>query len=116
MKGHEKKNMSSGNLQNDMKNHLYPMMSECVGFHIYNNHTTNGQYQLTIPVMRQSVLVGTHILFSSVIPLDMRPDASETWRIAVLFGAKCYTELNPRITHVVAAKVSFITSSSSVIK
>ncbi|KIP11789.1 hypothetical protein PHLGIDRAFT_27787 [Phlebiopsis gigantea 11061_1 CR5-6] len=60
--------------------------------------------RLIIPSMRQTVLAGTHVLFSSVIPLDMRPEASETWRIAQLFGAKCYTELNPRITHVVAAK------------
>lgn len=65
----------------------------------------NGALQLIIPTMRSSVLAGTHIVFSSVIPLDTRVETNETWRIAQLFGAQCYTELNPRVTHVVAAKV-----------
>ncbi|GJE86193.1 RNA polymerase II subunit A C-terminal domain phosphatase [Phanerochaete sordida] len=60
--------------------------------------------RLIIPSMRQTVLAGCHIMFSSVIPLDTRAETSETWRIAVMFGAKCYTELSPRITHLVAAK------------
>ncbi|KAI0347959.1 hypothetical protein BDW22DRAFT_1350081 [Trametopsis cervina] len=60
--------------------------------------------RLIIPQMRQSTLEGTHILFSSVIPLDTRPESTEIWRTAVAFGAKCYTELNRQITHVVAGK------------
>jgi len=58
-----------------------------------------------IPRMRMDTLAGVHILFSSVIPLDTRPEATEIWRTAHAFGAKCYTELSSRITHVVAAKV-----------
>lgn len=50
-------------------------------------------------------LQGTHILFSSVIPLDTRPEATEIWRMAHVFGAQCYTELTSNVTHVVAAKV-----------
>ncbi|KAI0778754.1 hypothetical protein BD413DRAFT_660951 [Trametes elegans] len=57
-----------------------------------------------IPRMRTETLEGCHILFSSVIPLDTRPEATEIWKTAHAFGAKCYTELSPRITHVVAAK------------
>ncbi|KAH9897828.1 hypothetical protein C8Q73DRAFT_788059 [Cubamyces lactineus] len=57
-----------------------------------------------IPRIRMETLEGCHILFSSVIPLDTRPEATEIWKTAHAFGAKCYTELNPRITHVVAAK------------
>ncbi|EKM61406.1 uncharacterized protein PHACADRAFT_204575 [Phanerochaete carnosa HHB-10118-sp] len=60
--------------------------------------------RLIIPLMRQNALAGCHVVFSSVIPLDTRAETSETWRIAVMFGAKCYTELNPRITHLIAAK------------
>ena len=55
-------------------------------------------------------LEGCHILFSSVIPLDTRPEVTEIWKTAHAFGAKCYTELSGRITHVVAAKVIFARS------
>ncbi|KAI0673709.1 hypothetical protein C8Q78DRAFT_1076690 [Trametes maxima] len=57
-----------------------------------------------IPRMRAETLEGCHILFSSVIPLDTRPEATDIWKTAHAFGAKCYTELSSRITHVVAAK------------
>ncbi|KAH9947104.1 hypothetical protein B0H21DRAFT_740322 [Amylocystis lapponica] len=57
-----------------------------------------------IPRMRMDVLEGVNILFSSVIPLDTRPEATDIWKTAHAFGAKCYTELTSRITHVVAAK------------
>ncbi|KAF9074970.1 hypothetical protein BDP27DRAFT_1381023 [Rhodocollybia butyracea] len=57
-----------------------------------------------IPGIRADVLKDVHILFSSVIPLDTRPESAEIWRLAVMFGAKCSTELTPETTHVVAAK------------
>ncbi|KAI6031553.1 hypothetical protein BKA83DRAFT_26767 [Pisolithus microcarpus] len=57
-----------------------------------------------IPRMRERTLEGVHILFSSVIPLDTQPDTSEVWKVACMFGAKCYQELSARVTHVVAAK------------
>ncbi|KAF9270753.1 hypothetical protein L218DRAFT_976431 [Marasmius fiardii PR-910] len=57
-----------------------------------------------IPSIRFEVLKGVHLLFSSVIPLDTRPESTEIWRMAHMFGAKCSTELTPEITHVVAAK------------
>jgi len=55
--------------------------------------------------MRTDTLQGVHILFSSVIPLDTKPESTEIWKVAHMFGAECYTELSSRITHVVAAKV-----------
>lgn len=57
-----------------------------------------------IPRMRERTLEGVHILFSSVIPLDTQPDTTEVWKVACMFGARCYQELSPRVTHVVAAK------------
>ncbi|KZT08553.1 uncharacterized protein LAESUDRAFT_735745 [Laetiporus sulphureus 93-53] len=60
--------------------------------------------RLIIPRMRMDVLDGVHILFSSVIPLDTRPEATEIWKTAHAFGAQCYAELSNRVTHVVAAK------------
>lgn len=57
-----------------------------------------------IPRLRSEVLEGVHILFSSVIPLDTKPETTEIWRMAHMFGARCSTELTSDITHVVAAK------------
>ncbi|KAF6754350.1 hypothetical protein DFP72DRAFT_1170471 [Ephemerocybe angulata] len=57
-----------------------------------------------IPRIRAETLEGCHILFSGLIPLDMRPETAEIWRSATMFGAKCYTDLTHEITHVVAAK------------
>ncbi|THV06613.1 hypothetical protein K435DRAFT_815972 [Dendrothele bispora CBS 962.96] len=57
-----------------------------------------------IPSIRSEVFKGVNLLFSSVIPLDTRPETTEIWRMAVMFGAKCSVELTPDITHVVAAK------------
>ncbi|KIM70352.1 hypothetical protein SCLCIDRAFT_101744 [Scleroderma citrinum Foug A] len=57
-----------------------------------------------IPQMRRRTLQGVHILFSSVIPLDTRPETTEIWKVAHLFGGQCYTELSGHITHLVAAK------------
>ncbi|KIJ21963.1 hypothetical protein PAXINDRAFT_105638 [Paxillus involutus ATCC 200175] len=57
-----------------------------------------------IPEMRLRTLDGVHIVFSSVIPLDTKPESTEIWKVAHMFGARCYTELNNRTTHVVAAK------------
>jgi hypothetical protein len=51
---------------------------------------------------------GFRIVFSSVIPLDVPPETTDIWRTAVAFGAECYKELNPRITHVVANKVCYL--------
>ncbi|KAL0951753.1 hypothetical protein HGRIS_008425 [Hohenbuehelia grisea] len=57
-----------------------------------------------IPRLRSDVLKGVHILFSSVIPLDTKPETTEIWKMAIMFGAKCSTELTGEVTHVVAAK------------
>lgn len=45
------------------------------------------------------------MVFSGVIPLDTPQETTEFWRLAHMFGAKCYTDLAPEVTHVVTAKV-----------
>lgn len=67
---------------------------------------------MIIPAIRQMTFAGFRIVFSSVIPLDVPPEATDIWRTAVAFGAECYKELNPRITHVVANKVVFFINTS----
>jgi len=62
--------------------------------------------QKIIPWIRSEVLAGAHIVFSGVIPLDVPQETTDFWRLAHMFGAKCYTDLTPLVTHVVTAKVS----------
>ncbi|KAL1920768.1 uncharacterized protein VTP21DRAFT_11403 [Calcarisporiella thermophila] len=54
--------------------------------------------------LKSRVLQNVHILFSGVIPLEQNPKYSEIWQLANSFGAQCWLELNPRVTHVVAAR------------
>ncbi|KZO92795.1 hypothetical protein CALVIDRAFT_296481 [Calocera viscosa TUFC12733] len=57
-----------------------------------------------IPEMKASVLSGVHLVFSSLIPIDMPPQNTDLWRQALQFGAACYTKVTREVTHVVAAK------------
>ncbi|KAK0466334.1 uncharacterized protein EV420DRAFT_1511138 [Desarmillaria tabescens] len=57
-----------------------------------------------IPSIRCKVLQGVHIVFSSLFPMDTKPESSEVWKMARTFGAKCSAELVEGVTHVVAAK------------
>jgi len=61
--------------------------------------------QIIIPGLRLQTFDGLHILFSSVIPLDTRPETTDIWNLAEAFGASCHTELSGEVTHLVAAKV-----------
>ncbi|KAJ3308363.1 Carboxy-terminal domain (CTD) phosphatase [Blyttiomyces sp. JEL0837] len=54
--------------------------------------------------MRRGVFSGVRIVFSSVIPVGLDPTRHESWNLGLQYGAKCFTDLNPTITHVVAAK------------
>ncbi|CAE7133652.1 unnamed protein product, partial [Rhizoctonia solani] len=68
------------------------------------NGARNFNVQRIIPAIKRRVLQGAHILFSSVIPMNVDPTLSEYWRQSEAFGARCYARLGPEITHVVAAK------------
>lgn len=60
--------------------------------------------RIIIPGLRLQTFDGLHILFSSVIPLDTRPESTDVWNLAEAFGATCHTELSGEVTHLVAAK------------
>lgn len=60
--------------------------------------------RIIIPGLRLQTFDGLHILFSSVIPLDARPESTDIWNLAEAFGATCHTEFSGAITHLVAAK------------
>lgn len=54
--------------------------------------------------LRKKVLIGCEIVFSGLIPLNSAPENSEIWRLAEYYGAKCYKDFVPTITHLIAAK------------
>ena len=72
--------------------------------------------KLIIPNMRQSVLKGTKILFTGVIPTNIPPQRSAIWNTARAFGAIIHDKLVPGLdsanphkkmkatTHVIAGK------------
>ncbi|KAG8859993.1 Carboxy-terminal domain (CTD) phosphatase [Serendipita sp. 411] len=57
-----------------------------------------------IPSRRKQTFANLGIVFSSVFPLDQRPESTDVWKSATAFGAVCYTDINPEVTHLVAAK------------
>jgi twin BRCT domain len=61
--------------------------------------------QVIIHGLRLQTFNGLHIVFSSLIPLDTRPESADIWNLAEAFGATCHTELSREVTHLVAAKV-----------
>jgi RNA polymerase II subunit A-like phosphatase len=69
--------------------------------------------QIIIPGLRLQTFDGMHILFSSVIPLDTRPESTDIWNLAEAFGASCHTELSSEVTHLVAAKVLLLPFSTA---
>lgn len=51
---------------------------------------------------RGQVLPGVRVLFSRVFPLDQEPESHHLWKLAETYGAACTTELDDRVTHVIA--------------
>jgi RNA polymerase II subunit A-like phosphatase len=58
-----------------------------------------------LPWMKSRVLEDVHIAFSGIIPIGYDPLKNDLWIQATQFGAKCYTEMNASITHLIARKV-----------
>ncbi|KAG8834789.1 Carboxy-terminal domain (CTD) phosphatase [Serendipita sp. 399] len=61
-----------------------------------------------IPARRKNTFANLGIMFSGLIPLHHRPESSDVWKSAAAFGAACYTEMHPNVTHLVAAKVGTV--------
>jgi len=49
-------------------------------------------------------LAGCHLLFSGVIEHGTDPKRHPIWTRSEAFGAKCYTERTPEVTHIVARR------------
>ncbi|BFZ59196.1 CTD phosphatase Fcp1 [Saitoella coloradoensis] len=58
-----------------------------------------------LPAMKQKVLKGCVIVFSSIIPLGEKVHSSYVARMAMEFGAKVQDEIDSRVTHVIAGKL-----------
>ena len=71
--------------------------------------------KVIVPAMRQKVLKGCNIVFSSVFPTNMPPEQSRMWKVATALGAKVSAQIISKskeeqgkgraTTHLVAAKV-----------
>jgi RNA polymerase II C-terminal domain phosphatase-like 3/4 len=48
------------------------------------------------------LLLGVHLVFSRVIPLESNPRQHPLWQLAEQFGATCGEQCNETTTHVVA--------------
>ena len=53
---------------------------------------------------RKAVLEGVHIVFSRCFDLRERASEQDVWILAEAFGAKCYEDLGPAVTHCVTKK------------
>lgn len=62
--------------------------------------------------MKRKVLAGVNMVFSGIIALGAKPQDSDHWRLASLFGAQCSPDVSSKVTHVVASQVRLYLSVS----
>lgn len=62
--------------------------------------------QTIVPGIKRQVLKDVKMSFSGLIALGTRAEDSEYWKTAITFGAQCFSDLHPSITHLVAAQPS----------
>ena len=67
-----------------------------------SNDITERDVKELLKEKKKKILEGTHILFSGVIPLEQKVTEHHAWKVAEELGAKCYTSIDPKITHLVA--------------
>ncbi|KAA1091007.1 hypothetical protein PGT21_020504 [Puccinia graminis f. sp. tritici] len=58
-----------------------------------------------ISAIKHDVLHGLHLAFSSLWPMEAVSEQQYAWKLAEQFGARCYTHLSPKVTHLIAAKL-----------
>lgn len=76
----------------------------------FNDLKRNQKPQVSIILnsLKRRVLKDVNVVFSGIIPLHQtKPEESWIWRMATSFGANCFHELTGKITHLIAANVSF---------
>ncbi|PLW10996.1 hypothetical protein PCASD_23097 [Puccinia coronata f. sp. avenae] len=61
--------------------------------------------RVVISAIKHDVLHGIHVAFSSLWPMEAVSEQQYAWKLAEQFGASCYTQLTPRVTHLIAAKL-----------
>ena len=57
-----------------------------------------------VAAVRSCVLAGCVVMFSAVIPIGDRAEASRYWLMAEAFGARCVHRMEDGVTHVVAVR------------
>ncbi|KAM5549545.1 RNA polymerase II C-terminal domain phosphatase-like 4 [Rosa sericea] len=59
--------------------------------------------RLVLKILQKEVLKGCKIVFSHVFPSNVQADTHPLWKMAEQLGAICSTQVDPTVTHVVAA-------------
>lgn len=91
--------------KDDNDTHLYSILKTLKAIHHQFYSQDSGQdVKEILRNIKNKILDGCHIVFSGLIPLNTKPMSSDLWRLAESHGAKCYTDLKPTVTHLVAAK------------
>jgi len=90
----------------DNDTHLYSILKTLRTIHaqFYSQESGPQDVKEILRNIKNKILDECHIVFSGLIPLNTKPASSDLWRLAESHGAKCYTDLKPCVTHLVAAK------------
>ncbi|PRQ55456.1 putative protein-serine/threonine phosphatase [Rosa chinensis] len=59
--------------------------------------------RLVLKILKKEVLKGYRIVFSHVFPSNVQADTHPLWKMVEELGATCSTQVDPSVTHVVAA-------------
>ncbi|XP_024167375.1 RNA polymerase II C-terminal domain phosphatase-like 4 [Rosa chinensis] len=59
--------------------------------------------RLVLKILKKEVLKGCKIVFSHVFPSNVEANTHPLWKMAEQLGATCSTQVDPSVTHVVAA-------------
>lgn len=59
---------------------------------------------IKVIVMERKALIfkGLHFVFSGIVPLSQRPQESEIWKLAQVYGAKCHENIHSNTTHLIS--------------
>lgn len=71
----------------------------------YEKHEQKSDVRKILPKIKEKILSGVHITFSSIFPVGSDIQNSEIWQWAESFGAICYLELNRYITHLICKPI-----------
>lgn len=77
-------------------------------YKVYNKKNEIPDLKMLIPKLRSKILVGTHLVFSGLVPNHMKLEQSKAFQIAKSLGANVQQNINDDTTHLVAVTAGTI--------